>query len=238
MTGNFGNDKSFHSFAIVFMTTEINTKERIRQKTKELFMRYGIRSVSMDDIATQLGISKKTIYQYFTDKDELVDAVVDEDVQNMQTECRVTGREAKDAIDEIFLTVERIVEQFRNMNPMVIYDLEKFHVRAYQRFMEHRNKFLLQIIRLNLEWGVSEELYRPDINIDVLSKFRLESMMIAFNIDLYPPSRYNLADVTTEIIEHFVFGVASLKGYRMILKYQRKRNKKVKQYETLSGKHK
>src|SRR4051812_4431565 len=115
MHGNFGNDKSFHSFAIDFMTIEVNTKDRIRQKAKELFMRYGIRSVSMDDIATQLGISKKTIYQYFTDKDELVDGVVDEDVQNMQMECIETGSEAKDAVDEIFLTVERIVEQFRNM---------------------------------------------------------------------------------------------------------------------------
>lgn len=220
------------------MAVEINTKDRIKQKAKELFMRYGIRSVSMDDIATQLGISKKTIYQYFTDKDELVDGVVDEDVQTMQTDCLETGSLAKDAVDEIFLIVERIVEQFRNMNPMVIYDLEKFHVRAYQRFMEHKTKFLLQMIRKNLEWGVKEELYRPDINIDVLSKFRLESMMIPFNIDLYPPSRYNLADVTTEIMEHFVFGVASLKGYKLILKYQRTRNKKVKQYETLSGKHK
>jgi AcrR family transcriptional regulator len=218
--------------------TEANTKVRIKQKAKELFMRYGIRSVSMDDIATQLGISKKTIYQYFTDKDELVDGVVDEDIQEMQTECLATGNEAQDAVDEIFLTVERIVEQFRNMNPMLIYDLEKFHVRAYQRFMEHKNKFLLQIIRRNLEWGVKEGLYRPDINVDVLSKFRLESMMIAFNIDLFPPSRYNLADVTKEIIEHFVFGVASQKGYRLILKYQRQRIKKVKQYETLSGKHK
>jgi AcrR family transcriptional regulator len=215
------------------MAVEINTKDRIKQKAKELFMRYGIRSVSMDDIATQLGISKKTIYQYFTDKDELVDAVVDEDVKTMQMECLETGRVAKDAVDEIFLIVDRILEQFRNMNPMVIYDLEKFHVRAYQRFMEHKTKFLLQMIRKNLEWGVKEELYRPDINIDVMSKFRLESMMIPFNIDLYPPSRYNLADVTTDIMEHFVFGVASLKGYKLILKYQRTRNKKVNQYETL-----
>ena len=219
-----------------FFMTEANTKVRIKQKAKELFMRYGIRSVSMDDIATQLGISKKTIYQYFTDKDELVDGVVDEDIREMQTECIQTSTEAQDAVDEIFLTVERIVEQFRNMNPMLIYDLEKFHVRAYQRFMEHKNKFLLQIIRRNLEWGIKEGVYREDINVDVLSKFRLESMMIAFNIDLFPPSRYNLADVTKVIIEHFVFGVASQKGYRLILKYQRQRNKKVKQYETLSGK--
>lgn len=222
----------------IFMMMEVNTKERIREKANELFMRYGIRSVSMDDIAAQLGMSKKTIYQYYTDKNDLVDSVVDDEVQGMQTDCNNCSQQAKDAVDEIFITVDRIVEQFRNMNPMVVYDLEKFHVRSYQRFMEHKNKFLLQIIKRNLEWGIEEGLYRPEINVDVLAKFRLESMMIAFNIDLYPPSKYNLAEVTTAIIEHYVFGVASMKGYKLILKYQQNRNKKVKQYETVPGKAK
>jgi TetR/AcrR family transcriptional regulator, cholesterol catabolism regulator len=221
-----------------FTTMDVNIKVRIRDKAKELFLRYGIRSVSMDDIAQQLGMSKKTIYQYFTDKNELVDSVVDDDVQEMQMECIGDRNLAHDAIEEIFLTVDRITEQFRNLNPMVVYDLEKFHTRSYQRFMEHKNKFLLQIIHRNLEWGVREGLYRPEINVDVLSKYRLESMMIAFNMDLYPPSKYNLADVTRDILEHFVFGIASLKGFRLILKYQKKRNKKANHYETVSGKAK
>jgi AcrR family transcriptional regulator len=214
------------------MIAETNTKVRIREKAKELFLRYGIRSVSMDDIANQLGMSKKTIYQYFTDKNELVDAVVDEEVSDMQSDCLQCSQTARDPIEEIFLTVDQIIEQLGNMNPMVLYDLEKFHVRAYQRFMEHRNKFLLQIIRKNLEWGIREELYRSDLDVDVLAKFRLESMMIPFNIDLYPPSKYKLIDVTKIIIEHYVFGVASLKGHKLILKYQQHRNKKAKNYET------
>ena len=214
------------------MIAETNTKVRIREKAKELFLRYGIRSVSMDDIANQLGMSKKTIYQYFTDKNELVDAVVDEEVNDMQSDCLRCSETARDPIEEIFLTVDQIIEQLGNMNPMVLYDLEKFHVRAYQRFMEHRNRFLLQIIKKNLEWGIREDLYRSDLDVDVLSKFRLESMMIPFNIDLYPPSKYKLADVTKIIIEHYVFGVASLKGHKLILKYQQHRNKKAKNYET------
>jgi Transcriptional regulator len=192
----------------------------------------------MDDIANQLGMSKKTIYQYFTDKNELVDAVVDEEVSDMQNDCLQSKEAARDPIEEIFLTVDKIVEQLGNMNPMVLYDLEKFHVRAYQRFMEHRNRFLLQIIRQNIEWGIREELYRSDIDVDVISKFRLESMMIPFNIDMFPPSKYKLADVTKIIIEHFVFGLASLKGHKLILKYQQHRIKNAKNYETETGKHK
>jgi hypothetical protein len=96
----------------------------------------------------------------------------------------------------------------------------------------------LQIIRQNLEWGIKEELYRSDIDVDILSKFRLESIMIPFNIDLYPPSRYKLVEVTKVIIEHFVFGIASMKGHKLILKYQQHRNKNAKNYETETGKHK
>jgi AcrR family transcriptional regulator len=220
------------------MITETNTKVRIREKANELFLRYGVRSVSMDDIANQLGMSKKTIYQYFTDKNELVDAVVDEEVKDMQNDCMQSSEAARDPIEEIFLTVDKLVEQLGNMNPMVLYDLEKFHVRAYQRFLEHRNRFLLQIIRKNIEWGIKEELYRSDIDVDVISKFRLDSMMIPFNIDLFPPSKYKLADVSKIIIEHFVFGLASLKGHKLILKYQQHRIKKAKNYETETGKHK
>ena len=238
MDGNFGYTKSFHSFVPDIMTTEANTKVRIRDKAKELFLRYGIRSVSMDDIANQLGMSKKTIYQYFTDKNELVDAVVEDDVCEMQRDCTLCREKARDAIEEIFLTVDKVIEQLGNLNPMVLYDLEKFHVRAYQRFMEHKNKFLLQIIRQNLEWGIKEELYRSDIDVDILSKFRLEAIMIPFNIDLYPPSRYKLVEVTKVIIEHFVFGIASMKGHKLILKYQQHRNKNAKNYETETGKHK
>src|SRR3982074_1681456 len=94
--GNFGYNKSFHSF--VTLNRNMEVKERILTKADELFMQYGIRSVSMDDIATQLGISKKTIYQYFADKDELVDAVVESDVKEMQLDCINCNEEAQDAI--------------------------------------------------------------------------------------------------------------------------------------------
>jgi TetR/AcrR family transcriptional regulator, cholesterol catabolism regulator len=219
------------------MIAESNTKERIRQKADELFIKYGIRSVSMDDIANALGMSKKTIYQYFVDKDELVDSVVEFDINSMQSDCLALVKDAQDAVQEIFFTIDRLLEQFRNMNPMLIYDLEKFHFRGYQKFMDHKNKFLLQAIRKNMERGLAEGLYRDDLNIEIISRFRLDSMMVAFNIDLFPPTKYSLADVSKEIIEHYVYGLASLKGYKLIVKYKEERLKQAK-HETLSGKTK
>ena len=207
--------------------TIMEAKERILLKSEELFMQYGIRSVSMDDIANNLGMSKKTLYQYYADKDELVEAVVERHVTEIQSDCMNCRHEAKDAVHEIFITMERIVDEISNMNPMLLYDLEKFHFKAFRRFKEHKDKFLAQIIRDNIEWGIKEELYRADINVDVITKFRLESMMIPFNVSLFPPGRYNLATLSETIIQHFVYGLVTIKGHKMIQKYNEQRQKKL-----------
>ena len=201
----------------------MDVNERIRVKAHELFMQFGIRSVSMDDIASNLGMSKKTIYQYFADKDELVDAVIDAELHEMESDCTGCRLKAKDAIHEIFMTMEQIEEQLRHVNPVVVYDLEKFHFKAYQKFKAYKDKFLLKIIQENLEWGVREELYRPEINIDIIAKFRLESIMLGFNISAHSLSKYNLVDVTREIITHFVYGIASAKGVKLIQKYNQQK---------------
>lgn len=213
---------------------DINTKERIQNKADELFMKYGIRSVSMDDIANALGMSKKTIYQYFSDKNELVDAVVDKEIQEMQQDCARFRDGSKNAIEEIILSLDDFVEQFRNINPIVVHDLEKFHFRSHQRFMEHKNKYLFEIFRDNIERGIKEGLFREEIDMEVLSKFRLESLMLPFNLDIFPPGKFNLADVCKEITEHWLFGLASLKGYKLILKYKEERIK-AKHYDSLPG---
>jgi TetR/AcrR family transcriptional regulator, cholesterol catabolism regulator len=206
-------------------------KERILIKAEELFMQYGIRSVSMDDIANNLGMSKKTLYQYFADKDELVDAVVDGHIKEIQKDCISCRNDATDAVHEIFITMERIMEEFSNMNPMLLYDMEKFHFKAYRRFKDHKDKFLAQVIRENIIWGIKDELYRPDINIDVMCKFRLESMMLPFNVSLFPPGKYNLATLSEIIIEHFIYGLATIKGHKLIQKYNEQRQKKQKHEE-------
>lgn len=204
----------------------METRNRILEKADELFMQYGIRSVSMDDIANGLGMSKKTLYQHFADKDALVEAVVDLHIIQMQEDCSGCRNNAKDAIGEIFNTMELLMEEFSNMNPMVLYDLEKFHFKAYQKFRQHKDSYLMDIVKKNLEWGIKDEIYRPDINVDIMSKYRMESMMLPFNVAVFPPGKYNLAETSNLMLEHFIYGVATLKGHKLIQKYSEQRQKK------------
>jgi AcrR family transcriptional regulator len=203
----------------------METQKRILEKATEQFMRYGIRSVSMDEIATQLGISKKTIYQYFSDKEQLVDAVMQEEEKSMHTDCTQCRQHSKDAVEEMFMAMDQITVQFSQMNPVILNDLEKFHPVVYQRFLRMKNNFLLGVIRDNLSRGIEEGYYREELNVDTISRFRIESMMLPFNLSVYPPGKYNLVGVTREIMEHFLFGLATIKGYKLIQQYkQQKKN--------------
>ncbi len=202
-------------------------RNRIRDQAKQLYMKYGIRSVSMDDIAVGLGMSKKTIYQYYTDKDELVDAIVNLDISEIQGDCKECFIHSGDAVEEVFLTMDKMMAHLANMNPTILYDLHKFHFQSFKKFHDHKNLYLLDIIRKNLARGISEGLYRPNLNVDVIARYRLESMMIPFNMELFPPTKNSLVELTMILMEHFIFGLVTPKGYELILKYQHERNKQM-----------
>ncbi|MES2430530.1 MAG: TetR/AcrR family transcriptional regulator [Bacteroidota bacterium] len=204
----------------------MEVKDRIIQGAFELFMRYGFRSVSMDDIAGKMGMSKKTLYQHFEDKDQLVEAALDYDIEHDQRDCMLCMAESQNAIEEVYNIIDTVAEQLRDMNPMVLYEMQKFHPSAFKRFQKHKDEFILKMIHQNLQRGIAEGLYREDINIEVLSKFRLESMMLIFNIEVFPLAKtYPLKELMLIIGEHFLYGISSPKGYKLIQKFQQDRIK-------------
>lgn len=207
--------------------TETDPKERIKQAAHDLVMKYSLRSVSMDDIAASVGMSKKTLYQYYQDKDELVTAVVDGVVNENQCLCNQNMKAADNAVHEIFLTMEMMVEMFQTMNPAIIFEMQKYHPAAYQHFLRHKTQYLHNNIVINLRRGVREELYRPEINIPVLAQFRIESMFIPFNPDFQRMlNNATLLELEEQIITNFLFGVVSLKGYKLAAKYMAQKEKK------------
>lgn len=204
----------------------MDNKERIVQGSLKQFMQYGFRNVSMDDIARNLGMSKKTLYQYFTDKDELVKAALEYDIEIDQKDCLVCSTTSANAIAEVYNIINVVAEQLGDMNPMVLLEMQKFHPTAFKRFQEHKDGFILTMITENLKRGIKEELYREDINIEVLAKFRLESMMLVFNPEAFPQSKtYSLHQLMLMLGEHFLYGIATPKGYKLIQKHQQERIK-------------
>jgi len=209
-----------------------DTRVRISGRAHELIMKYGIRSVSMDDIANALGISKKTIYQYYADKDELIDAIVESIITENQGRCLQYRANARDAVDEVLKAGELLRDMFTDMNPSVLFDLQKYHHKAFTRFLKHKNDFLFTMVKTNIEKGMAEELYRAELNVDVITRFRVESMMMPFNPDFFSKHKHSLLEVEEQLLDHFLFGIASLKGHKLILKYKQESEKNASKYET------
>ena len=198
-------------------------KERIKEKADELFRRYGIKSVTMDEIANQLGVSKKTIYHSFSDKNELVDEVVADILKYNKDCCKQYRSNSQNAIHEVFMAMEMLQIMFDNMNPVILYDIERNHPATYKKFTEYKYKFLYELVKENIERGKREELYRPEIDTDVVAKVRLETMMMPFNEEIFPKNQYSLLYIQQAMMQYFLYAMATPKGYKLITKYQKER---------------
>jgi TetR/AcrR family transcriptional regulator, cholesterol catabolism regulator len=200
-------------------------KERILVKADELFNRYGLRSVSMDDIAAQAGMSKKTLYQYYEDKEALVSEVFTTRMDENKLNCTDAQKCADNALHEIFLAFDKLQEMFAEMHPGVLFEMEKYHPNAFGKFQNFRDSFIYSMIRTNLERGIKEGLYRAEIDVDILTRYRIHSIMLAFNPGVFPNVKTNLVNIQWELLVHFLYGVSTAKGVKMILKYQKQRTK-------------
>ncbi len=185
----------------------------------------------MDEIASQLGVSKKTIYHSFSDKNELVDAVIGDMLSYNRTCCTQDRAKAQNAVEEVFLALDMMHAMFENMNPSILFDIERNYPRTYEKFKKHKYDFLFKVVKENVERGQREGLFRPEIDPDIVAAVRLEIIMMPFNENLFPKHKYSLAELEQQLTECFLFGLATQKGYKLITKYQKdwinQRNKNV-----------
>jgi len=203
----------------------METQSRILTKTHELFMLYGIRSVSMDEIANHLGISKKTIYQYFKDKDALVEGVINIEIEMHQDEFSKYAAISENAIHEIFLTLDTVEEMLKHMNPSVMFDLQKYHRTAFEKFRTHKNTFFYEITKANIERGKQEGLYRADIDVDVLTRYRLANMFLMFDFEHFPSNKFTPIQIISETTDNFLHGMSTQAGLKIIETYKQERIK-------------
>ncbi len=202
------------------MGATVDLKTRITLQARQLFVQFGIRSVSMDDIAEETGCSKKTIYQYFKDKNELVEAVVEGILDVNVQKCETGKVIAENAVHESFLAIGYILDLFKGINPLVVYDLRKYHRSAYRLVAEYRNEVLFRMIKGSLEWGIKDGYFRKDLNVDLISRFRLESILITFSPGFQNQAHTGVLEMHWELFLHFLYGLATPLGYELISKYK------------------
>jgi AcrR family transcriptional regulator len=208
---------SFLGIFSYFCRMNIDLKN-VLLKARELYMKYGIKSISMDDVARELGISKKTLYQYVTDKDDLVGKFIDNEIflrQEQICKCFRIGYNAIEELFEISMFMNRLI---RDQNPATDYDLRKYYPHHYQRMVKTRREKMYNYILLNLKKGIEEGLYRDDMNKEIIAKFYLSrSENIHFN-ELFTVEEFTSIKLFIELLTYHIRGIATRKGINVLEK--------------------
>lgn len=199
---------------------DIDVKEKIIKGAEELFMRYGVRSITMDEIARHLGVSKKTIYLYFSDKDEIVLSVAQSHLGTQQKQFDKIADESKNSVEELVRLSFFLKENMKGVNPAVLFDLQKYHPKAWSAWMEYKRNVIKDSVVRNLKQGIKEGYFRSDINPEILAVVRLETIQMGFDDQVFPRDKFNLTQVQLHILEHFIHGLLTEKGKKLYNKYR------------------
>jgi len=199
------------------------TIERIIEGGEELFLKAGIKSVTMDDIARHLGISKKTIYHFFKDKNDLVIALVKKKLKEDEDQMAEIISQSGNVIEEMINMMKCSEEIVSRINPIVIHDMQKYHPEAWKEFQNFKAEVLVHTMAELLTKGIKQGYIRPEIDVKVISLMRVHQLELGFNPLVFPIAEFNTWDVQQQFQEHFNYGVCTLKGYKLL--DQHKNNK-------------
>lgn len=174
----------------------------------------------MDDIAKHLSMSKKTIYQFFRDKDEVVHTLMETSLKKDRDDFRAIAENAVNVVEEVFEMMKKLNEIFSTVNPNIFYDLRKYHPQTWDLFHKFKTEFVLEQVENSLEKGKRDGLVRADINSKLLSRLRGEEIDMGFNPAIFPPDKFRILDVQIAFVEHFLYGICTLKGHKLINKHK------------------
>ena len=193
---------------------------KILSAAAELFRQYGFKAITMDDIARRAGISKKTLYQHFANKNEIVNETVIWYKSRICNNCEAVMSESANAVEAMVRTQVMMDHEHKQMNPVALYEMQRYFPEAYQIFREKLVEQDVEIIKATIKNGIEEGLYREDVNADLMARYRLETSLIMFQPNLLVNERYDLLFVTHEIFEHFLYGIMTAKGEKLYQKYK------------------
>jgi AcrR family transcriptional regulator len=195
-------------------------KCRIVQGAQELFFKYGIKSVTMDDIAKNLAISKKTIYLYFEDKNEIVETLISQLMKTNELEFKQIATDSPNVIVEVFAMMKKMGAMFSQMNPNLFYDIQKYHPKSWNMFKKFKEDCIERMVEDSVKRGIEQGLVRDDINTKIMARLRMEEVEMGFNPEAFPPNKFKIVDVQLALLDHFLHGICTIKGHKLINKYK------------------
>lgn len=195
--------------------------ENLLVTARDFFMQYGIKSVSMDDLSSKLGISKKTLYQVVDNKKDLVMKVIENHIELQNHEMEQIQAGDHNAIEEMLQFARYIIQLLKNLKPGVTYDLQKYYPEAWNKIEGLHMTTINNIIISNIKKGIKEGVYRKSVNPEIISKLYVAQALQITDEKLFPQRVFKMEDLIREFIAYHFYGIASLEGFKKLNKIKK-----------------
>ena len=174
-------------------------------------------------IRDRLGISKKTLYQFVDNKKDLIQKVFERHIEEEMAAMKIIVNESENAVEEILRIAQYVTQLLREMSPKTLYDLQKYYRSIWDLVEALHQQQIFAIIKDNIERGIEDDLYRVDLNADIVAKLYVGKSSLLVDDKLFPLKDYNKENLFKEHIKYHIYGIASKKGLRLLEKYTKQK---------------
>ena len=189
----------------------MDLKERIIENASMLFFQKGIKSMTMSDIANELGISKRTLYEVFRDKEDLLENCICTHIAKADEAILKLADRSDDVIETMMRMYARHLNEIQTVNRLVMNDLKKYHFNLYN-ILEEKQKENVHLLLPLLEKGVRQGLIRSDTNFEIILWLVKSQFRALMNDDYFPTEKYSVNEFIRAIILNFMRGIATSSG--------------------------
>ena len=190
----------------------LETRNRILEIATEQFSRYGVRTVTMEDLARLAGVSKKTVYQEFADKKDLVKEAFEKILEQDRIKLAFILETEDGVIEHLVKTSRMMRERLQNMNPMAIMEIQKYFPDAWKMFENFKANVIMNDLVNVIEKGKELGYFRAEIDSEILAKARVNQITSSFDPINFTDPNYNLVEEQMVLLDHFLHGIFTEKG--------------------------
>ncbi|MEI6456838.1 MAG: helix-turn-helix domain-containing protein [bacterium] len=196
----------------------------ILERVRELFFKYGVRSVSIDDICRDVGISKKKLYLHVKSKNELVEKLLELERENFEIIFSTNKFDGVNAIDVLLMVSMEVGERFWDVSPSLTFDLKKYYPEIYHKHIENRIEFIYEQIQLNIKKGINNGMYRDDLSIELIARLYIRRLIDLHNPEFFPADNFSFQTLFDVMFDNFIRGISNENGIRYYEQQKRKVN--------------
>ncbi len=207
------------------MSNELNIPDEkfalMLEQIKELFFEFGIKNLNMDDISHKLGISKKTLYRFVKSKEDLITRIFEYDQVKWAEAMNIIGSQEVNAIEKLFKVSLLVYEEMKRFNPMLLFELRKYYESLYNEFHNQKLDHISRSMRINLKKGISEGLYRNDLNIEAVVAIYMNYLVEIHNAQVCRVAEVTFDELFRVMFENHIRAISTPEGVAYFEKRKR-----------------